>query len=226
VEVMITLVIIGMIALMVFGVLRMGLSAWEKGESKKEEYQKNRILPQLICRQVKSAVPYRIKTPKAEGDYLAFEGKSRSLKFVSALSLRTPQPAGFVFAVYEFKEGGAEGGRLVLYEQRVLNRDFMEEGLKEETAVPLIREISDIRFEYYREENASQNRPAAWLEDWNAKEEKELPKAIRMTITPKKKDEGEPPLILMASLPSQRFEEVRVSPMRRMIPIPPGPMGR
>ena len=104
-------------------------------------------------------VPYKIKTEKAEGDYLAFEGRSHSLKFVSALSIRAKQPEGFVYAIYEFREGGNEGGRLVVYEQRVLIRkNFFEEGPDEDSGVPMIEGISDIRFEYYREEDPLKNR--------------------------------------------------------------------
>jgi len=226
VEVMITLTIIGMISLMVFGVFHLGIAAWEKGDAKKEEFQRERIISQLISRQVKSIIPYKVKSQKAEGDYLAFEGKPRSIKFVSALSLKARQPAGFVFVVYELKEERKEGGQLVLYEQRLLNRDFMEENMREEDAAPLLGEVTEARFEYYREEDPIQNRSAAWMDDWNTKEERELPKAVRITLTQKKKDEKEgegKSIVIMASLPSNRFEEVRVSPTRRMIPGPMTP---
>ena len=88
VEVVITLTVLGFILLIIYGAFRLGFSAVEKGESIKEEYQKMRIISQLITQQIKSVVPYKIKTQKAEGDYLAFEGKAHSLKFVSALSMK------------------------------------------------------------------------------------------------------------------------------------------
>jgi general secretion pathway protein J len=148
-EMVVTLTILGFILLIIFGAFRLGISAWEKGESSREEYQKVRAVSQLVSRQLKSMVPYKIKTEKAEGDYLAFEGSARSLKFVSALSMKAKQPEGFVYAIYEFKDGGNEGGRLVVYEQRVLIRkNFFEEQPNEESGVPLIEGISDIRFEY------------------------------------------------------------------------------
>jgi len=121
----------------------------------------------LISQQIKSIVPYRIKTEKAEGDYLAFQGKSKSLKFVSALPIRTKRPEGFVYAIYEFKEG-----RLLLYEQRVLNRNFFEEESREETGISLLEGISNIQFEYYREADKEKNMTEEWVEEWSAKEEK------------------------------------------------------
>ena len=219
IEVMITLTVLGFILLIIFGVFRLGLSAWEKGEAIKEEYQKVRIVSQLISRQIKSIVPYKIKTQKAEGDYLAFEGRAHSIKFVSAFPLRGRQPEGFVYAIYEFREGGREGGQLVLYEQRVLNRDFMDDKPKEELGVSLLEEVSGVRFEYYQEEDAENKKAGGWVEEWDAKEKKELPKALRMTLTQKKGKGGEEetPVILMASLPSYQFEDVRTGPSRRVI---------
>ncbi len=213
-EVIVTMTILGFILLIVFGAFRLGLSAWEKGESTKENQQKVRALSQLVSQQIKSIVPYRIKSQKAGGDYLAFEGKARSLKFVSALPIRAKQPEGFVYVVYEFREGGREGGQLVLYEQRVLNKDFFEDKPKEELSAPLFEGVSGVRFEYYRQEDTEKNRTEGWVDEWNAKDEKELPKALRMTITYRngESEREEAPFTLLTSIAAYQLEEVKVVP--------------
>ncbi len=223
-EMVVTLTIFGLILLIIFGAFRLGISAWEKGESSKEEYQKTRAVSQLISRQLKSIVPYKVKTEKAEGDYLAFDGRARSLKFVSALSMRSKQPEGFVYGIYEFRDGGSKGGRLIAYEQRVLiKKNFFEEDPKEESGVPLIEGISDIRFEYYQEEDSLKSRKEGWVEEWNAKEEKDLPRAVRMTVTHKNgsSEKEEISMTLLASIAANRFEEVKpglsVGPVRRIL---------
>jgi len=174
----------------------------------------------LISRQIKSSVPYKIKTEKAEGDYLAFQGTAHSLKFVSTLSLRAVRPDGFVFAIYEFKEGGLEGGRLVAYEKRVINKDFFEEGPKEEEGVTILEGLSDVRLEYFREEDPQKTRTEAWLEAWDAKEEKELPTALRMTITFKNggSEKEETPLVLLSSIAANKFDDVKAAPAYRFRP--------
>jgi prepilin-type N-terminal cleavage/methylation domain-containing protein len=226
IEVVVTLTILSFILLIIFGAFRLGLSAWERGEWVKEEYQKVRIVTQLISHQIRSIVPYKIKTEKTEGSYLAFEGKPRSLKFVSTLSLKATQPEGFVYSIYEFKEGGKEGGRLILYEQKALNKDFFEEGPNEELAVSLFEGISDVRFEYYQEGDPAKDREGGWVDEWNTKEEKALPRALKMTITypahweasKNGKNEGENSSVtVLASIPSYRFEEVRPESMRRTL---------
>jgi general secretion pathway protein J len=210
-EVIVTLTILGFIVLIVFGAFRLGLSSWERGESTREDYQKVRTVTQMISRQIKSIVPYKVKSKKAEGDYLAFEGKVRSLKFVSAFPIKAKQPEGLVYGIYEFKEEGKEGGRLILYEQRVLNKDLFEETPKEELGATLIEGISKIRFEYYREGDPEKNRTEGWVEEWDTKEEKELPKALRMTLTFKNGKEGgkELSMKLLASIAANRFEDTK-----------------
>jgi len=221
-EVIVTLTILGFILLIVSGAFRLGLSSWERGESTRENYQKVRTVTQMISRQMKSIVPYKVKSQKAEGDYLAFEGKVRSLKFVSAFPLKAKQPEGLVYGIYEFREEGNEGGRLILYEQRVLNKDLFEETPKEESGATLIEGISKVRFEYYREGDPEKNRTEGWVEEWITKDEKELPKALRMTLTFKNgKDEGrELSMKLLASIAANRFEDTKTPAVglgRRMI---------
>jgi general secretion pathway protein J len=225
VEVMVSMTILGFIILMVYGVFRLGGAAWEKGDQIREKYQKNRSASQLISRQVKSAVPYKIKPQKAEGDYLAFEGTANSLRFVSALPLKTMQNEGLVYVFYEFQAGGIEGGRLILYEQRALNRNFIEERPKEELAVSLFEEMAEVKFAYYREENQDKNQMAGWVETWSAKEEKELPKAVQITMVSNKARDGrgEIPFSIFAPLPSNRFEELRPGAARVIAAPQPSP---
>ena len=219
IEVVVTLTILGFILVIIFGAFRLGISAWDRGESIKEEYQKIRIVSQLVTRQVKSIVPYKIQTKKAEGDYLAFEGKAQSLRFVSALPVKTHQPEGFVYTIYQFKESDQNGGRLILYEQRVLNRDLLEEEPKEEIGIPLIEGISRILFEYYQEEDLSKNQTEAWLEEWSAKEKKELPKCLKMTVNFKDSKGKDPSFVLILPISAFQFEEIRTRPItRRAIP--------
>lgn len=215
IEVIVTLTILGFIILMVSGTFRLGLSSWEKGDSIKEDFQKIRMISQLVSRQIKSAVPYKIKTEKAEGDYLAFDGKAHSLRFVSALAIKPKRPEGFVYVVYQLKDEGEKNGRLILYEQRALNRNFFEDDLKEDSALTLFEGVSQVRFEYYREADEEKNRKEEWVEEWNVKEEKELPKALRMTVTywNERSREKASPITVLAPISAYQFEEVRRGPL-------------
>jgi len=219
IEVIVTLTILGFIVLMVSGTFRLGFSSWEKGDAIKEDYQKVRMISQLVSRQMKSLVPYKIKTEKAEGNYLAFDGKAHSLRCVSALPIKAKRPEGFVYVVYQFKNEGDKKGRLVLYEQRALNRDFFEDDLMEDSAVTLVGGVSQVRFEYYREADKEKSRTEEWVEEWNAKEENELPRALRMTVTywnERGKEEASP-ITVLVSVSAYQFEEMRTGLRRRTL---------
>jgi hypothetical protein len=132
--------------------------------------------------------------------------------------------------VYQFKDKGEKKGRLILYEQRALNRNFFEDDLKEDSALTLFEGVSQVRFEYYREADEEKNRKEEWVEEWNVKEEKELPKALRMTVTywnERGKEEASP-ITLLAPISAYQFEEVRRGPLglgRRTILGGPQPRG-
>lgn len=212
---MVTLTILSFILLIVFGTFRLGINAWERGEVIKETYQKIRVVSQLISRQVKSIVPYKIQTKKAEGDYLAFEGKPQTLKFVSTLSAKMHRPEGFVYTIYQFKGEGKEAGKLLLFEQRVLNRNFIEEEIEDEKGMVLIEGISNVLFEYYQEEDPTTNQAEAWLEEWSAKEKKRLPKAVKMTVTFKDNERGDFSHSLFLPLCAYQYEAVSLPPFMR-----------
>jgi len=206
IEVIVTLTILGFIVVIVFGAFSLCLSAWERGEATKEEYQEIRNVSQLLSRQIKSAVPYKAKTEKAEGDYLAFEGNTHSIRFVSALSIKTRQPEGFVHSIYEYQE---DESRLVLFEQRVLQKGFFERDVEGDETITLLEGISDVRFEFYGSKDDDEAED--WFEEWSAKEKKKLPKAVRVTIDSekkKKRSQGEP-FTFVASIRAFQFEDLR-----------------
>lgn len=216
-EVTVTLTIMGFILLMIFGAFRLGFSAWERGEALKEEDQRVRLSAELMGRQIKSLVPFRVKSEKAGGNYLVFEGGPQDLKFVSALSLRG-RPQGLVYVIYRYRPGsGAGDGRLEVTEQRALNKDLLEETPGEEKAEILLEGLSGVSFEYYREENQEKEEGGEWVEEWDGREERGLPRALQMALTfPGGKDGKESLSVsLLINLPAHRPEEVRPA-------VPPG----
>jgi len=218
IEVIVTLTVLGLIVVILFSAFRLGLSAWDRGETVKEEDQKVRILSELLSRQIKSAFPYRVRTEKAEGDYLAFEGRSQSLKFVSSLPMKRNRSEGFVYTLYQYEENGTEGGRLLFYEERALRKGFFEEEPKREKAETLIEGISKFSFEYYQEEDSSKNQMEQWFQEWDGREKKELPKAIRVNLSLRGRG-GETSFSLLLPISAYQFEPIRIPSMiRRTLP--------
>lgn len=221
VEVMVTLTILGFILLMIFGVIRLALSSWHKGEEIQETAQQIRVVEQLLPRQIKSALPYKVKSSRAEGDYVFFEGTPKRLKFISTYSVQHKR-AGLVMVIYDLRqENGA--GILFFSEKRVLNKDLEEEIYDPETGWPLLKYLSEAYFEYYQEEDMVKGVNAEWVPQWSAKERRQLPAAVRLQF--KYGKEIAPgkliPVDLVMRLPACRWEEIRGLPGSRIIPRRP-----
>ncbi len=200
-EVMISLVLFGLILLMVLGTFRLSLSSWEKVEKQNDRTLRIRTLQNLMIHQIKSIFPYKVKTEKAEGDYLAFEGKPDALRFVSNYSMRSRRAEGLVYAAYLWKNRE----KLELYEGRVLRKEFFETPLKEDSLIFTLNGISKLTFEYLKKEKDEEE--GTWLEEWEGKGLDPLPRAIRISF--QLEGENEPiTTSIQIVLPSIKFEEI------------------
>ena len=207
-ELIVTFTILSLVVVMTLGALRLGSAAWEKGEERAEKIQKKRIVFDLVSQQMKSSLAYRVKSQKAEADYLVFLGDGSSLRFVSAFSLRARRQEGLVFVIYKLQEGSSSGKVLKVYEKRVLNsKTLLEETPEEEQFLTLMDGLSDLKFEYF-EEADDKDATGAWGDSWDAKEKKALPSQVKMTATWKeKREEMEVSLPTLVSLPARVYDD-------------------
>ena len=210
-ELIVTFTILSLVVVMILGALRLGSASWERGEERVEKVQKKRIVFELLSQQMKSSFPYRIKSQKAEADFLAFLGERTSLRFVSAFSIRARKQEGLVFVIYKVEEERASGKILKVYEKRVLNKNFLEETPDEEQFFTLTDGLSDLGFEYFDEgpaEGRGKDASGEWVESWDTKEKKALPSQVKITVTWKeKKAELEVPLPAVVSLPARVYDD-------------------
>jgi general secretion pathway protein J len=206
-ELVITFTILSLLLLAIAGTLRLGSTAWEKGEEKSETYQKSRAAFSLLSQQLKSAYPYKVKAKQAEPDYLAFQGEGDSLRFVTTFSLKSKRPEGLVFVTYKIEEGKSSDKILKVCEQRVVNKDFMEDSPKDDDFITFMDGLSGITFEYYRESDEDETE-GEWVKAWDGKDEDELPRQIRVNLTWKeKKGESEIVLPAVVSIPAYLYDD-------------------
>jgi len=206
-ELIVTFTILSLVVVMILGALRLGSASWERGEERVDKVQKKRIVFDLLSQQMKSSFPYRIKSQKAEADFLAFLGERTSLRFVSAFSIRARRQEGLVFVIYKVEEERASGKILKIYEKRVLNKNFLEETPDEEQFFTLTDGLSDLYFEYF-DEGEGEDTSGEWVESWDTKEKKALPSQVKITVTWKeKKAELEMALPAVVSLPARVYDD-------------------
>jgi general secretion pathway protein J len=193
-ELMISLAIMGGVLLIIFGALRVGTRAWEKGEKDVTVHQRQRAVLGLLSQQIASACIYEIKM----GDNaFYFKGSEGTMEFVSRSPIVPGALTGVVFVKYMIQEGDGDGKKqLKLYEK---DAGFLKvedvESQRDEDLFILIPGIEDLQFEYLKgDEDKSET---DWQASWDPSEEKGLPLAVKIVL---KQDEETAPINLIVPI--------------------------
>jgi len=163
-ELIISITILSLIAVIIGSGFRLGLKAWERGDKEAEAVQTMRVLSGLVFQQLKSAYPYKIKID--DEDVLAFKGEPDSMIFVTALS--APYSGGFKWVRYLYKEGA-----LLYKEGRLPDKELIDNIPGDEEL--LENDVDVVNFQYYS------NDEEEWKDSWEFSDK--LPGAVRAQIS-------------------------------------------
>ena len=148
-ELIISLTIVAIIAVMVQNGFKLSVGAWEKGEAAVEDQQRYRYVLDLIQRQISSVVPTDLSAQGRDGLNRVFRGDEASLVFSSRISLMPFDSLGMVRVQYRV-ETEEEGKSLSFIENSLLDRlrgSFNDEP-EEEDWHTLLSGVYDFAFEY------------------------------------------------------------------------------
>ena len=195
-ELMLSLAIMGLVLLIIFGALRIGTRAWEKGEKDVAVHQRQRAVLGLLSRQIASACIYEVKMGD---DSFYFKGSEETMDFVSRSPIVPGAFTGVVFVKYVIQEGDGKK-QLKLYEK---DAGFLKvedvESQRDEDLFILIPGIEDLQFEYLKgDEDKSET---DWQASWDPSEEKGLPLAVKIVL---KQDEETAPIKLIVPIQCQK----------------------
>ena len=199
-ELLISLTILGLIMVMVFGSLRIGVRAWEKGEKDVEIHQRQRIVLDLIKRQIASVCLREIERENQEPFYL--KGDKESMEFISRIPMVPGSRSGMVFVRYMLKEGDEEDRmRLLFHEKDVvfLDEEMDMEDLDEDEIFELISGVQEIRFEYLKGAE-DENEDPEWQDAWDPETDEDLPLAVRIIL---REDDKTAPIHVIARIESK-----------------------
>lgn len=191
VEVVIALTIVATLLVVMFGGLRVGLAAWQRGDERAEILERARSLTQVVTRTLAAAHPYMTSAHAGKAGLLLFEGAPDRVAFVTAAPpFPTAAPIAFT-AVTLSQDGGPVPG-LAVRQKPLPNEEPFDRGLQ-----PAVVDgtVSDVRFRYLRESDGE------WTENWDAVEEKALPLAVEITLTIVQAGRSAPQPPLIVSLP-------------------------
>lgn len=197
-ELMLSLTILGVVLLIIFGALRVGTRAWEKGEKDVAVHQRQRAVLDLLSRQIASACIYEIKMGD---DAFNFKGSEGTMEFVSRSPIVPGALTGVVFVKYMIQEGdGDRKKQLKLYEK---DAGFLKEedlnGQRDEDFFTLISGIEDLQFEYLK--GGDDGGEPQWQAFWDPSEKKGLPLAVKIIL---KQDAETSPINLVVPIHCQK----------------------
>ena len=200
-ELLVSLSILGLVAGVMISSFRIGIRAWEKGESELERQQRGRMAIDLITHQLASVY---VAEPKSDGPRtVLFRGTDKSVEFVSLAKIRSDDPHGLVYIHYRVRP--TTGGReetLKFSEEEVvflLNEGRFEER-PDETYYDLIPNVQAIEFAYLNDRADQKTSP--WQNTWELERDRGFPMAVRITIAEKA---GTEPIVVIARLESAGF---------------------
>ncbi len=175
-ELLISLVLMSLVSLGVYGALGFGANALERGISRSLENQRVRAALSLIVRKLKSAYPLMLLV---DGERLVyFFGDEEELRFVA--SADRPEIGGLEKVSYFIKEEDGEYGLWMQISAPTLPADLIEEregSLYLEAEV--LSDVDELVWEYFGQRQNEDEE--AWHESWNGEEEPKLPQAVRLS---------------------------------------------
>lgn len=173
IELVLALSIVAVMLTILFGGLRVGLRAWQRGEERAETLQHARSMTQLLEQALGGTYAFQGKIDQDSQSQILFQGKAERVSFVT---VSAPMPFGvpiaFTAVTLSMEAGAAPG--LAIREKALPNFNPFEE-LTPSLVDP---SIAAIRFRYLRDAESG-----TWEETWDAAEARALPRAVEVTLT-------------------------------------------
>jgi hypothetical protein len=181
----------------IFGSLRVGSRAWEKGESEIAKYQRLRMITEILYREISCTFPY--ETTESELDthrkFYVFDGEGSSITFVTTMPLRRKMG----LSLLEMRVDGDQG--LLVKERDALKANILKDEFGEESEENVLDDqVARIQFQYY---DLGEGEEGEWLESWNAKEKERMPRAVKVKIDFKDEKENSQELIIPLMAPGK-----------------------
>jgi general secretion pathway protein J len=195
IELIISLTIVAVILVIIFGAFRIGIRAWEKGEKDIDKQQRYRIVLDLIYRQVTS-VTYK-KTKIEDMERLILKGDAKSFEFTSNVSLKPENYFGIVYVKYMIVEGENEGERLLTFEKNMVlfDKDFNFNDIDPDAFFELIPYAQSISLEYLKPPEQGLEEEPKWQDRWDPENDQGFPLALKLMVLD---ETGGKPMVVIA----------------------------
>jgi len=170
-ELVLALAIVGAMLAIVFGGLRVGLRAWQRGEQGAESLQHARSLSVLLAQSLGGSHAYLAPATGSQPVVL-FQGEPDRVSFVTVSPPFPLQaPIAFTAVTFSLDEGGQRGFAV---REKALPSD---EPFAPGTPMVVDPALTGVRFRYLRDTEGT------WEDRWDGAQERGLPRAVEVTLT-------------------------------------------
>ena len=169
-ELLISMTLMSLILVLLFGGLRLANRSWDAGQSRAEETTEVRLVTDLLRRTLRQLTPTLAQD--VTGAHLAFEGAAQSLTFTGPLPAHLG-PGG-IYVITLTLTGSGEAGQLRLSAHPY--RPEPRDGAAEPDTETVVREGA---FTYFGSPDPT--RPPGWSDRWDSP--LRLPQLIRLRLT-------------------------------------------
>lgn len=176
IEVLIAMTLLGIMVVLLFSSLKIAAESWNAGENKIIEVNKKAVVYQFFKRHLTTIRPVAAQTVSNNDDdslepQQAFQGQSRTMRFVAALPVSAARKG---LQVFEIAADAAEPSTIMValspYQQT-------EPGQPER--VVLLERVKSFAFAYFGKQE--ENGEAGWHDDWTGIDR--LPQLIKVGIS-------------------------------------------
>ncbi len=172
IEVTIAMTLFALMAMILYGAFYLGHRAVDKAQIRSEESQRLRSVVDLLAGYIRSAYPYR---PSLKDPSIFFSGEENRLTFVSALSSGMGGRGMSEISISWGGEGDGSG-LLTLAEKIPVRVESEGDSGGYRNSVVLGQGVRGFRIEYLEPQSEEER----WVEQWDGRERKLLPRAVRL----------------------------------------------
>ena len=177
-ELLIALTLLGLILVVLFGGLRLGVRSWDASQQQVDTLNSVRSLESFLRREMSVAQPYRWKTGPSHK--VAFLGERDKLSFVAPLPARVGGGGLYAISIALEQQGKA---KRIVWRYLPVNAQMQDfSSLAQSTPMVLaaseLSQVEDIWLSYFGQENESV--APRWMDRWE--NNKALPELIRIQV--------------------------------------------
>ena len=193
-ETLVGLTLLGVMLILIYASLNVGLRAWDTGEKRVAEASHQRVVQSFLRRELSQVFPVRWRgIPESK---IAFDGGKEEIKFVTMLTLgAAAREGGMQWGHLYVADGDTPGGerrRTLFIKRSGFNLQAKDwDGLDAAKPIALIDGVKSFEIGYYGAENETAE--AKWTSEWT--NPLRMPTLIKLTL---QVDNGRdvPPLVV------------------------------